>query len=264
MQKQWEITCKGKNLNELKEALTDALNELTGLATIKNVSVRRNLDKPELSGVQREHYDNSDAEDNEEYVDESEIGQSLKSSTQAIERDLASSGRPAPVVNMNELDSEGIPWDSRIHASSKAKVANGTWRIKRGVEDVDADKVKAEYRGSLQQPSHATLPERTISTGPQMVHAPVVQLPPNLKVMQTPVTPVAPLPTMNSGHTLETFSANFPLILAQLITEGKIKQDYVNQLKIHFGVDQIWQLNDAQKAETFKSWVDYKIIQQVG
>lgn len=31
-----------------------------------------------------------------------------------------------------ELDSEGQPWNAELHASTKAKVADGTWRKKRG------------------------------------------------------------------------------------------------------------------------------------
>jgi hypothetical protein len=31
-----------------------------------------------------------------------------------------------------ELDAEGIPWDASIHASTKVKIANGTWKVKRG------------------------------------------------------------------------------------------------------------------------------------
>lgn len=42
---------------------------------------------------------------------------------------LAGSINSAPGV---ELDSEGIPWDASIHASTKAKIANGTWKVKRG------------------------------------------------------------------------------------------------------------------------------------
>ena len=31
-----------------------------------------------------------------------------------------------------ELDSEGQPWNAELHASTKAKIADGTWRKKRG------------------------------------------------------------------------------------------------------------------------------------
>lgn len=39
---------------------------------------------------------------------------------------------PAPGAAL-ELDAKGHAWDERIHASSRAKIADGTWRQKRGV-----------------------------------------------------------------------------------------------------------------------------------
>ena len=35
---------------------------------------------------------------------------------------------PPPASNGVELDSRGLPWDGRIHASSRAKIADGSWR----------------------------------------------------------------------------------------------------------------------------------------
>lgn len=41
-------------------------------------------------------------------------------------------------------DNEGIPWDKRIHSSSKAKTADGNWRRRRGVTDEEFEKVSNE------------------------------------------------------------------------------------------------------------------------
>lgn len=49
---------------------------------------------------------------------------------------------PNPV----EVDSKGMPWDERIHSSSKAKVAGGTWKYKRGVSDEEVKRVEVELR----------------------------------------------------------------------------------------------------------------------
>lgn len=48
-----------------------------------------------------------------------------------------------------ELDAAGLPWDERIHSSAKSKVRDGTWKLKRGVEDHEVQAVKAEYRGGV-------------------------------------------------------------------------------------------------------------------
>ena len=42
------------------------------------------------------------------------------------------------------VDSKGIPWDARIHSESKATVADGSWRKRRGVSDELFAEVMAE------------------------------------------------------------------------------------------------------------------------
>lgn len=60
----------------------------------------------------------------------------------------AGSTSPAPGV---ELDAEGLPWDVRIHSSSKEKIANGIWKLKRGVANqaVWLNQIKDELRRAL-------------------------------------------------------------------------------------------------------------------
>lgn len=55
----------------------------------------------------------------------------------------------APAVTEAALDSKGLPWDDRIHASSRVKVADGTWRRKRGVDDATAAVIEAELKGIM-------------------------------------------------------------------------------------------------------------------
>lgn len=52
----------------------------------------------------------------------------------------------ASAANPGELDKDGIPWDARIHASSKAKNADGTWRKMRGVNEITYGEVFAELQ----------------------------------------------------------------------------------------------------------------------
>ncbi len=52
----------------------------------------------------------------------------------------------APATGV-ETDSTGLIWDARIHSSSKAKNANGTWRARKGINDPGLVKrVEAELR----------------------------------------------------------------------------------------------------------------------
>lgn len=45
-------------------------------------------------------------------------------------------------------DSSGLPWDERIHASTKTINKDGTWKKRKGVQQVDVDAVEAELRAS--------------------------------------------------------------------------------------------------------------------
>ena len=45
-----------------------------------------------------------------------------------------------------ELDKHGLPWDGRIHAESKTKITDGSWRKKRNVDPALVATVEAELR----------------------------------------------------------------------------------------------------------------------
>ena len=53
------------------------------------------------------------------------------------------------------LDKDGLPWDARIHASTKTFNADGTWRKKRGVETTLIQTVEGELKKLMAIPSPA-------------------------------------------------------------------------------------------------------------
>lgn len=62
------------------------------------------------------------------------------------------------------FDSTGTPWDERIHSTSKALNADGTWRLRRKPKDMDeaewgalVDSVKVELSEGLETPAEAYL-----------------------------------------------------------------------------------------------------------
>lgn len=71
--------------------------------------------------------------------------------------------------NPPELDARGIPWDERIHASTKGINKDGTWRYKRGVQESLINKIEAEH----QHPTPTTLIPETLRNGPQAAAEPV-------------------------------------------------------------------------------------------
>jgi hypothetical protein len=61
-------------------------------------------------------------------------------------------------------DSTGTPWDERIHSASKALNADGTWRLRRKLKDMDeaewaafVESVKAELSEGLETPAEVYL-----------------------------------------------------------------------------------------------------------
>lgn len=96
----------------------------------------------------------------------------------------AQAAPPAPVAAGIELDADGLPWDQRIHAGTKAKLNNGKWRLKRGVDADLLKKVEAELRSTQAAP---TLP------GPPM--------PPDAAGGLTFATLVTKLPAMVAAGT---------------------------------------------------------------
>jgi hypothetical protein len=105
----------------------------------------------------------------------------------------------APSVNTGAL----IPWDARIHASSKAKLAkepNG-WKMKRGVSDDLVDQVEAELVAAMQA-SPANPVESTPTPPPASEPAP-----------SAPAQPAAPTGAVTT----------FPALMSA-ITSNKIDQ----------------------------------------
>lgn len=61
---------------------------------------------------------------------------------------------PAPTTSgAEELDSAGVPWDERIHASTKSQNADGTWKKRRGVDPAEVDRVTAELTTAPEAPA---------------------------------------------------------------------------------------------------------------
>jgi hypothetical protein len=68
---------------------------------------------------------------------------------------------PAPVepgFDPASLDKEGIPWDGRIHMSTKNRTVENVWKRKRNVPDEEYARVVAELRVSQMAPPVAVPP----------------------------------------------------------------------------------------------------------
>lgn len=96
---------------------------------------------------------------------------------------------PAGAPSATDRDSEGLPWDSRIHSSSHAKIANGTWKLAKGMslQPARVEAVKAELRALMALPAGAT--GYAPAAPPPITLAPAS--PPNLAIAPPPPPPVA-------------------------------------------------------------------------
>ena len=97
---------------------------------------------------------------------------------------------PAPPALATSLDSAGLPWDERIHSSSKNTVADGTWRRKRGVDEALVASVEAELRALMGNAPAAG------AGAPTAESAPIAPVPPQ-------VTPAAPAPAASGPTTFK-------------------------------------------------------------
>lgn len=125
---------------------------------------------------------------------------------------------PAPVAQPAEppsVDSAGLPWDARIHSESKATVADGTWRKRRGVDPELVKHVEAELRG---EPA-VTEASASVPTPPPPAPAP--EAPVTADVPPVPAPP-APTPAAPAGKTLADLSA--------AVAQGKV--DILQMLQI--------------------------------
>lgn len=107
-----------------------------------------------------------------------------------------------PVAQTTEtpaLDADGLPWDERIHSSSKECVKDGTWRKKRGVADSLVKVVEAELRGT---------PEPTLTVPTELTAV-------------TAVTAPAPAPEMTFSQLLDGVTK---ALIAGELTQVKINE----------------------------------------
>lgn len=84
-----------------------------------------------------------------------------------------------------QLDVDGLPWDARIHASTKTQTQKKQWTRRKGVDDTTYNAVIAELR--------ALYPAATVATAPAVPTTPTVSVPtaPAITV-PTPAAPQTP------------------------------------------------------------------------
>ena len=117
---------------------------------------------------------------------------------------------PKPSV---ELDTQGMPWDVRIHARTKTKMKDGSWKKLRGVGPDVVKRVEGELKAV------------------QNIPAP----PPSVAVPVPPVTATAVIPAAPAVAAVPGFTDLMALV-TKSITEGTLKRDQVVEVLKPFGI----------------------------
>lgn len=129
-----------------------------------------------------------------------------------------------------DLDAKGLPWDNRIHAESKGKIADGTWRKKRNVDPGLVSQVEGELRQLMGAPAAplAVSTAPSVPTPPPVTAAPVTASLPTASVSPVAV-PQPPAPQAPAaGDERQQFVALIGRTSAAL-QAGKITQDEISQ-----------------------------------
>lgn len=160
---------------------------------------------------------------------------------------VASSVAPASLTASNsgvDLDANGMPWDNRIHAESKGKIADGTWRKKRNLDPAVLAQVEAELRQVMGAPGVAPLAPSTAPIAPTPPLAPAAPVTANLPTASVSQVVAAPLPPAvtpapAAGEVPADARAQFVALVGRAsaaIQGQKVTQAEVNQCCVNAGV----------------------------
>lgn len=135
-----------------------------------------------------------------------------------IDATVAAASEPL-AAGAGELDTEGSPWDVRIHSGAKSHTKDGKWKLARNVDPTLVERVKAELLAVVpvieappvvaapvvEAPPAAVIPVEVPVVAPTAV-APVEAPPAVVPVVETPpaVVPVVPVTTYTELITLIT------------------------------------------------------------
>ena len=135
----------------------------------------------------------------------------------------------APAVAGVELDSTGLPWDARIHAATRARNVDGSWRTKRGADKDEVASVSAHLRalvGGAPAPVEETPVLLVTDANGELVRAPEPVVPP----------PPPPAPAPAAAMTTAQLFAGFMRKITPLQSAGRLTAVAVNEACAEVGI----------------------------
>lgn len=181
---------------------------------------------------------------------------------------------PAPE---GTIDSKGLPWDERLHLEGRTFNKDGSWRSKRRLDENFIIQVETELRAKMRAlkglapvTSYGS-PAAALSypaPPPPTIHVEI----PNFAANSVPFKPVEVAPPVQTyenvvvpqgvrpAHSLLSFQNNLMTLLSQLVSDGKINREYIEELKKYFNVKEIWHITSSGK----QSMELYDVFAQAG
>lgn len=157
----------------------------------------------------------SDVAENRPSLDEAGFGQQP---TGTAPKAPAAPPAPGPVT----LDTKGLPWDERIHSSSKKTNADGSWKRRSKIDDALVESVTAELRTTYP----ATAP--AAPKAPPAPAADIGNIPASLDRRVPPAAP--PAPAAPSAPEQPTDFSSFMRLSGAFFAGGKLTMADVNGL----------------------------------
>lgn len=159
----------------------------------------------------------------------------------------ASQSAPAPAVAAQTAvqvpaahamrDSNGLPWDARIHSGARTINADGGWKKKKGVSDVELARVTAELRSA--GPAQVAAPFTPLNAAAPAPVLPAPAAPPVAVAAPAP----APAPPAPATGPIDTFPA-----LCRWITANGFTMPQALKVGEPYGVKALGELAMASHA----------------
>lgn len=156
----------------------------------------------------------------------------------------------------SNVDSKGTPWDARIHSESKATVADGTWRKRRGVSDELFNEVMAELTAATSNDDAGedeAPPPPPADEGNAQASSEDVPAPP-APTAEEPSEPAPAASAPAAGDAASQF-ADFPAFVGAVSKHGKTYAE-LNEMAGTLGVPMFKDMKDhADKWDIFFSMI---------
>lgn len=137
----------------------------------------------------------------------------------------------APAASGVEVDSAGDPYDVRIHSAGKSKIANQTWKLKKGVDKALVEQIKAQNKALVATPLPTTTPDAAaLPTG-------AGALPPLPAAAALPSLPPVPPVAAPDAEIVVTDYPSFAQFVGQQVAKhGQKATDELNRGLTHYGL----------------------------